>query len=166
MLAWCSMASGVDQADGAQQQLLLFRVRGDGNCLFRALAQGFHMQQKGVGVHGALPKPEETRKAETLRANVAAELRKRRCEIEPFIDQDYEKYVRAMEMDGTWGGEPELAVGTHVLRMPIRVYSVSNSEIQLINEYGSEYAATDGAKNKAVSVFFHGMGHYDLLASP
>ena len=41
----CAAAAGMDPDQ--PQQLLLFRVRGDGNCLFRALAQGCHMQQKG-----------------------------------------------------------------------------------------------------------------------
>jgi hypothetical protein len=36
--------------------------------------------------------------------------------------------------------------------------------VTLVNEYGTEYLkASDG---RAISVFFHGMGHYDLLASP
>lgn len=44
-----------------------------------------------------------------------------------------------------------------------RVYTFAGSQIQLVNEYGAEYMAFGEA---AVSVFFHGMGHYDLLAAP
>jgi hypothetical protein len=45
-----------------------------------------------------------------------------------------------------------------------RVYSlVGSGQIQLLNEYGREYLAFG---DSPVSVFFHGMGHYDLLASP
>mmetsp|Transcript_30098 Transcript_30098/g.53824 ORF Transcript_30098/g.53824 Transcript_30098/m.53824 type:complete len:85 (-) Transcript_30098:352-606(-) len=84
--------------------------------------------------------------------------------MEPFIDEDYDAYLAKMSRDGTWGGEPELAVAPHAIQMPIRVYSlVGSGQIQLLNEYGREYLAFG---DSAVSVFFHGMGHYDLLASP
>eukprot|EP00193_Tetraselmis_chui_P004237 CAMPEP_0177753080 /NCGR_PEP_ID=MMETSP0491_2-20121128/1263_1 /TAXON_ID=63592 /ORGANISM="Tetraselmis chuii, Strain PLY429" /LENGTH=228 /DNA_ID=CAMNT_0019268329 /DNA_START=130 /DNA_END=816 /DNA_ORIENTATION=+ len=140
------------------------RVRGDGNCLFRSIVQGYHMQSKGVGVRQALSKEEETVAAAALRSKVIQELKARRSDMEPFIDEDYDAYLAKMSRDGTWGGEPELAVAPHAIQMPIRVYSlVGSGQIQLLNEYGREYLAFG---DSAVSVFFHGMGHYDLLASP
>jgi len=138
-------------------------VRGDGNCLFRALAQGFHLQSKGLRVERVLSRGEETAAAAELRAKVIKELQDRRSDIEPFIDQDYDVYLSRMARDGTWGGEPELVAAAHAMQMPVRVYTFAGSQIQLVNEYGAEYMAFGEA---AVSVFFHGMGHYDLLAAP
>ena len=45
-----------------------------------------------------------------------------------------------------------------------RVFALAGDQVSLVNEYGAEYFKV--SRGRAISVFFHGMGHYDLLASP
>jgi len=82
--------------------------------------------------------------------------------VEPFIDRDFDAYVSKMAADGVWGGEPEIAMAAYVLELPVRVYSLRGPAVSLVNEYGGDYSAASGGR--AVSLFFHGAGHYDLLA--
>ena len=64
------------------------KVRGDGNCQFRALADQLFRDQE--------------RHAE-CRAAVISQLRREREHYAVFVDQDYLSYVGEMSRDATWG---------------------------------------------------------------
>ena len=66
-----------------------------------------------------------------------------------------------MEVDGTWGGEPELAAAPYVLRHPVEVYQAQPSsaafmQLKLLSTYGQEY------DDSSIRVLFSG-AHYDVL---
>ncbi|XP_068659820.1 uncharacterized protein [Aristolochia californica] len=132
----------------------------DGRCLFRAIAHGSCLRNGKEA-------PDETQEqelADGLRVQVADELLKRRKEIEKFIEGDFDEYVKNIQQPQSWGGEPELVVASHVLRMPITVFikDKSSGSFEKIASYGQEYKK-DG--EMPVEVLFHGYGHYDLLES-
>lgn len=52
---------------------------------------------------------------------MVAEMRRRRVDLAPFIDEDFDAYVARMARPGTWGGEPELSVAVHCIERPIQV---------------------------------------------
>ncbi|XP_042513517.1 OTU domain-containing protein 2-like [Macadamia integrifolia] len=138
-----------------------FKVTGvlaDGRCLFRAIVHGAHLRSGEEA-------PDETRErelADELRARVADELLKRREETEWFIEGDFDMYVKSIQRPNAWGGEPELLMASHVLRIPISVFMTDKSSGRLINiaSYGLEYGKD---KQTPVKVLFHGYGHYDVL---
>ncbi|XP_043723169.1 uncharacterized protein LOC122670386 [Telopea speciosissima] len=133
-------------------------VLADGRCLFRAIAHGACLRSGEEA-------PDETHErelADELRTQVADELLKRREETEWFIEGDFDMYVKTIQQPSEWGGEPELLMASHVLRIPISVFMKEKSSDRLINiaSYGLEYGKD---KQSPVKVLFHGYGHYDVL---
>ncbi|KAK9128600.1 hypothetical protein Syun_017397 [Stephania yunnanensis] len=134
-------------------------IPGDGRCLFRSV------------VHGACLRLGEPLKdvshqqqlADDLRARVADEFVKRREETEWFVEGDFDEYVSQIRKPHVWGGEPELFMASHVLKMPITVYMYDEKHGGLITiaEYGQEYD-----KHNPIRVLYHGFGHYDALQIP
>lgn len=80
-----------------------------------------------------------------------------------FIEGDFDTYVSQMRKPHVWGGEPELLMLSHVLRVPITVYMHDNKYGGLISiaEYGQEYGT-----DNPIRVLYHGYGHYDALLIP
>jgi OTU domain-containing protein 6 len=140
----------------------LVRVPGDGSCLFRALAQGDHALANGGAL---LSKTGLLAAGFDVRRRVCAALTARRAETEPFIDCPFPAYVDAMSMEGTWGGEPELAAAPDALRRPVCVYEATArgplggpASLRKVSAYGVQaYPATP-----PVCLLFSG-AHYDLL---
>ena len=96
----------------------MLRVRGDGRCLFRSVAQGEALR---ADPPRRLRAPEEEARADALRAACVAELESRRAEVEGFIAGSFERYLLKMSRSFTWGGEPELFALSHVLERQIWV---------------------------------------------
>ncbi|KAM7500213.1 hypothetical protein LguiA_024627 [Lonicera macranthoides] len=134
-------------------------IPGDGRCLFRSVAHG-------ATLRSGKPAPNESLQrelADDLRARVADEFIKRREETEWFIEGEFDSYVSQIRKAHVWGGEPELLMASHVLRMPITVYMYDKESGGLISiaEYGQEYD-----KQNPIKVLYHGFGHYDALLIP
>lgn len=134
-------------------------IPGDGRCMFRSVAHGACLRS------GKVPPDEKYQRqlADELREKVADEFIKRREETEWFIEGDFDKYVAQMREPHVWGGEPELLMASHVLRMPITVYMCDKDSQGLISiaEYGQEYG-----KDNPIRVLYHGYGHYDAVQIP
>ncbi|KAK9063508.1 hypothetical protein SSX86_017378 [Deinandra increscens subsp. villosa] len=131
-------------------------ITGDGRCLFRSVVHGACLR-----AGRPVPKENVTQGlADDLRTKVVKELIKRRTESEWFLEGDFETYVSHMQRSYVWGGEPELLMSSHVLKVPITVYMKDRktNSIKVIAEYGQEY----GNQNP-VTVLYHDYGHYDLL---
>ncbi|XP_012073035.1 OVARIAN TUMOR DOMAIN-containing deubiquitinating enzyme 4 isoform X2 [Jatropha curcas] len=134
-------------------------IPGDGRCLFRSVAHG-------ACLRAGKPAPSESVQrelADDLRIRVADEFINRRQETEWFVEGDFDTYVANMRKPHVWGGEPELFMASHVLKMPITVYMYDQTAGGLISiaEYGQEYG-----KENPIRVLYHGFGHYDALQIP
>ncbi|OVA12310.1 Ovarian tumor [Macleaya cordata] len=134
-------------------------IPGDGRCLFRSVAHG-------ACLRSGKPSPTEILQkelADELRARVADEFVRRREETEWFVEGDFDTYISQIRKPHVWGGEPELFMASHVLRMPITVYMYDENAGGLISiaEYGQEYGKED-----PIRVLYHGFGHYDALQIP
>lgn len=134
----------------------ILRIQGDGNCLFRALVQGKFRAEYST----FLSPEEETQKSLELRNSICNDLIRKREFIAPFVEGDLDVYVERMRYEGTWGGEPELAVASDILEHPIRVYmQAGEGNFSIIASYGEFEGVVD------INLLFHGMGHYDVLIS-
>ncbi|EFJ50382.1 hypothetical protein VOLCADRAFT_88936 [Volvox carteri f. nagariensis] len=160
-------AAGESSSDGSPQQhqqqqqqqvrFRLWRISGDGACMFRAIAQGAQMATHGK----AMSLQSEEVAAQNLRQSVVRELRRRREEMEPFlpgIAADFDEYCRTMSHPMAWGGEPEMVMAVHVVQRPITVYHMQGGELTPIVTYG-DYLL--GAV-QPISLLWSG-AHYDLL---
>ncbi|CAI0414503.1 unnamed protein product [Linum tenue] len=134
-------------------------IPGDGRCLFRSVAHGACVRA------GKSPPSESLQRelADDLRDRIADEFIKRRQETEWFVEGDFDTYVKQIRKPHVWGGEPELFMASHVLKMPISVYMYDADAGGLISiaEYGQEYG-----KDNPIRVLYHGSGHYDALQIP
>ncbi|CAI9780086.1 unnamed protein product [Fraxinus pennsylvanica] len=147
-----------DSANPGSSNYTVTGVPADGRCLFRAIA---HMACLRNGEKA----PDENRQrelADELRAQVVEELLKRRKEVELFIEEDFDEYVKRIKQPYVWGGEPELLMASHVLRTPVSVFMIERGTGSLIKiaNYGGEYSKEE---ESPINVLFHGYGHYDIL---
>ncbi|XP_071685682.1 OVARIAN TUMOR DOMAIN-containing deubiquitinating enzyme 4-like isoform X2 [Rutidosis leptorrhynchoides] len=134
-------------------------IRGDGRCLFRSVVLGARLRSgKQVPSENVMQQL-----ADDLRNKVVNELIKRRNETEWFVEGDFQTYISYMKRSQVWGGEPELLMSSHVLKVPIKVYmrDKKSNSIKVIAQYGQEYGS-----ESPVSVLYHDYGHYDLLKTP
>ncbi|KAF5726680.1 OTU domain-containing protein [Tripterygium wilfordii] len=140
-------------------QFRSIRIPGDGRCLFRSVVHGACLRAGKPSPSGSY----EKELADELRAKVIDEFIKRRTDTEWFLEDDFERYVGKMRQTHIWGGEPELLMSSHVLRMPITVYMLdkNSGSLNIIAEYGQEYG-----KENPIQVLYHGYGHYDVLRIP
>lgn len=150
------MPSSEISIGGDEANFHIIRIPGDGRCLFRAVVHGA-CRRKGK------PPPSESRQkelADELRQQVVEELIKRRKDTEWYLEDQFDRYVGDMRKSHVWGGEPELLMASHVLKMPITVYMLGNksNSRKIIAEYGQEYG-----KQNPICVLYHGYGHYDAL---
>lgn len=149
--------AGLEEKDRVLPDYKVIGVPADGRCLFRAVSFGACLKS-------AEELPDENRQrelADDLRAQVVEELLKRRKEIEWMIEGDFDLYVKSIQRPNAWGGEPELLMASHVLRVPISVFMIDRRSGDLVNigSYGHEY----GKEASPIQVAFHGYGHYDVL---
>mmetsp|Transcript_95240 Transcript_95240/g.269176 ORF Transcript_95240/g.269176 Transcript_95240/m.269176 type:complete len:198 (-) Transcript_95240:159-752(-) len=149
----CAGGAGIKAATqaAALSRFQVVRIPGDGNCLFRAVAQGEATASRGK----VLPPAQETSRSEALRMAAVQELVWRREEIEWAIEGDFDSYVAEMARSGTWAGEPELLMLSHHLQRPIEVYMPD--PLRRVQAYGEDL------KPAAICVLFHGSGHYEAL---
>ena len=104
------------------------KIKGDGRCMFRALALGLaHLSKHNM------TSSEETREADTLRnavfEQILREEEKRKGHSEANMSIKYggeadgiEGYCRRIQKDDFWGGETELLVLAKLVKRPIMVY--------------------------------------------
>ena len=118
VVARISAGNGHPGLGSSGEPLQVVRVRGDGNCLFRSLAQSYMALTSGT----LLNQVAETDMAKALRQQICDALVIQRDSVEPFlVDCDFDTYVSMMRRDGCWGGEPELSVAPTVLQRSIEV---------------------------------------------
>ncbi|CAL6291154.1 unnamed protein product [Bathycoccus prasinos] len=159
------------------------KIKGDGRCMFRALALGLaHVSKTN------LTSSEETREADTLRTAVFEQMcreeEKRKIHAEANMSIKYggdgdgiEGYCRRIQKEDFWGGETELLVLAKLVKRPIMVYlpahmaknAASGSGYVCIQTYGEEYAKKTNKKTGKVTerapvrLLYDGSVHYDLL---
>uniref|UniRef100_A0A7S0SZV5 Ubiquitin thioesterase OTU n=1 Tax=Mantoniella antarctica TaxID=81844 RepID=A0A7S0SZV5_9CHLO len=157
----------------------VIRIRGDGKCMFRALALGLAHIKKDV-----MTASMEEHEADQLRLAVAESM----CRT-PEKRKQFETAVTAISFEmpiGTyckriltptfWGGEPELLVLAQILRRPVMVYipahkvksAGTTSGYVCIQTYGRDFQKggkedASGKGRKPVRLLYNGENHYDLL---
>ncbi|MCO5581062.1 hypothetical protein L7F22_034938 [Adiantum nelumboides] len=155
----------------------IHRVKGDGRCMFRALALG-----RAFNEGFNLSSNEEQRQADNLRVAVedalcSSEKHRQKYEeamIAITIEESLNRYCSRIRYSDFWGGESELLVLSRMYQQPIIVYipeletrrisSPWGSGFVPIAEYGMEFVTgTKEVTCKPVRLLFSSSNHYDLL---
>ena len=137
-------ADVVSRGSGSHDSPSLRLIRGDGDCMFHAIAEGV-----GGGRFDA----------QTLRFAVVGYERANRAQFEPFIPTNFEEYLNAMAVPRVlWGTEPELMAAASVVEHRIIVWR----DGRIFERYGS-------AEDPEIHLRYSGPidhGHYDLYLVP
>ena len=141
----------------ALQVLRVHPIKGDGRCLFRAIAQSLaHVESR------PLTEQYQTKDADALRKAamyVICNEKRDAFEQAKVIEGDMTTYCRNMNSPNFYGGEPELFVLAEELRRPIAVYVPQGDGFKAIVEYGAKYAR----ERSRIRILYNGQNHYDAL---
>jgi len=120
--------------------LRFLSIEGDGNCLFRSLAD---QDQGRAGAHSE------------VRRRVVEHMAAHREDFEPFMEDDepFDAYLRRMGRDGEWGGHQELFAASRLLRATVVVHQFNAPRFELTFE---------GA-GRTLHLSYHGEMHYNSV---
>ncbi|EGG14254.1 OTU domain-containing protein [Cavenderia fasciculata] len=121
-------------------------VAGDGNCLFRAIADQLE------------DNPEQHMK---YRQNIVRFIGSNKEMFAPFIDEDenetFEEYVEEMQRNASWGGNVEIQAASLIYQVNIAIHQMNQPRWEIINYVG--------AKFKMIHLSYHNDEHYASVRS-
>lgn len=123
------------------------KMRDDGNCLFRALADQ---------IWG-----DASRHAE-LRETACAELMLNRAHFEPYMNEDFDVYVATMSCDGTYATQLEIQAFANVFGKQILLYSDEGASEGVIEPIVIT-SASGGWKPPPVRLTYERGNHYNSI---
>jgi len=142
---------------GGTNVLRVHAIKGDGRCLFRAIARSLaHVENRPI------TESFETKDADALRKAamyVICNEKRDAFEQAKVIEGDMKTYCKNMNSPNFFGGEPELFVLAEELRRPIAVYVPQAGGFKAIVEYGAKY----GRERPRVRILYNGQNHYYAL---
>ena len=152
-----------------RRAMLLARMGGDGNCLFRAVAHAVYADQE---LHMV------------VRSAVVTYMRLERAWFAPFIvgdDADFDHYLSNMALSGTWGDDPELQAACELYNRAAEIYAYDATGaggatmLRVFNSTaGADHTSPlrglrrrDGRERIApLRLSYFGGGHYDAIEGP
>lgn len=139
------------------QVLRVHPIKGDGRCMFRAIAQSLaHVEGRPLTTAFQTKDADALRKAAMY---VICNEKRDAFEQAKVIEGDMKQYCRNMNSPNFFGGEPELFVLAEELRRPIAVYVPQGGGFKAIVEYGAKYAR----ERPRIRILYNGQNHYDAL---
>lgn len=132
-----------------KRKLVLVRVAGDGNCLFRSVSH----QVYGDDSHHAM-----------VRSRCMDYMVAERAFFEPYVAQDFDAYVAEKREDGAWGDEPELQALCELYDRSAQVWSYDGAGgAKVIRAFHREEEATESSGVPPMRLSYFGDGHYDSV---
>lgn len=127
----------------AEQGLYIKEITGDGNCLFRSLAD----QLGEVNTHGQ------------IRHDVVQYLRQCKEEFTVFIEEDYDRYLDRMANDGVYGDNLEIVAYSRVQNKAIKIYQPGLTYV--VFPEGKD--AEDYESSDMLHIVYHSYEHYSSV---
>ncbi|KAL3132074.1 hypothetical protein ABBQ32_008684 [Trebouxia sp. C0010 RCD-2024] len=127
-----TLAKASETQEKQERGYRILKIKGDGRCLFRALAQGLS-RNKGVFIS----EETETKEADELRLAVRDALcrtEKRKKEFKNAVisleatEGPIGRYCQRLVSPSCWGGEVEMLVLSKMLHTPIYVYKTGQED--------------------------------------
>jgi OTU domain-containing protein 3 len=129
-------------AQVARLGLFIRDMKGDGNCMFRSVADQLYSQEhRHAEVRGAL--------CDFVEAH--------RQDFEPFVedDEDFDVYLARMRGDAEWGGNFELAAVVRCFGVHVIVHQLAAPRYQLTNH--------ERSSSRTIHVSYHDGEHYNSV---
>lgn len=137
-------------------------IQPDGHCLFSAVADQLAQhdialaEQDGAAAAGQLP-------YRVVRKRATDYMTRNRDDFAPFLEEDFDGYVRKMRDTAEWGGQLELTALANAYGVEIKV--IQDGRTETIEPTGGADAAA-AAKKIWLAYYRHGYGlgeHYNSL---
>lgn len=138
------------------------QVRGDGRCLYRAIAKGL-ANNEGRRLSESLERADADALREMAFRAVCVD-RFNEFAAKQVVEGSLKHYCRRMRVPTFYAGEAEMLALADVLKVPIRVYLISRGELRNIITYGEKYGKRmKTGKGSDVCVLYSNGNHYDAL---
>lgn len=143
--------------------LRVVHVRGDGRCLYRAIAKNL-ASSEGRRLSENLERAD----ADALRSMAWKAIcvdRVKEFASKHVIEGSITSYCRQMRAPSFYAGEAEMLALSDVLKVPIKVYLDLGGELKNIATYGQKYGKrkSTAGRDVAVRVLYANGNHYDAI---
>ena len=119
-------------------------IRGDGNCLFRAVSDQVYGTDKHYDI---------------IRQKCMDYLEVQKRFFKLFVDGDFDEYIKQKRMDAIWGDDIEIEALSEIYNRPIEIYSGSITPLRCFHEDKNNYTY-----NKTpIRLSYHGRKHYNSV---
>ncbi|CAL8462045.1 g1576 [Coccomyxa elongata] len=158
-----------------ETHLRVVPIKGDGRCLFRALAKGLaHAKGQFLGGGAEEADADELRRAVADALCRGPERLNSFKEVLPSIEAfegGLRRYCTRLQSPSFWGGEVEILILSKMLKSPIYVFQKAEEAGRKdkgfipIVKYGEEFAEAKKGKRprQPVKLLYSSGNHYDLL---
>ena len=123
-------------------------VRGDGNCLFRAISDQIY----GSDSHH-----------EIVRQRCMDYLKVQKRYFELFIEDDFDEYIKEKRKNGVWGDDIELEVLSEIYNRSIEIYCGSATPLKCFHEEKQRDICNEGIVSSPLRLSYHGKNHYNSV---
>jgi len=127
----------------AKRSLILLKIQGDGNCLFRSISHQIY----GNDSHHEL-----------VRGACIEYMRLEYAYFESFVACDFDSYLEEKARLGVWGDEPEIQALCELYDRPAQVWSYDAEKecATILRDYGDSLTMP-------MRLSYYGGGHYDSI---
>jgi len=156
-------------------KLVVKRVQGDGNCLFRSVC---------AQVYG------DDSWHDKVREECADFMSRDRDHFRDFVDGDFDDYLAELRRPGTFGDNPEIQAIAELYNRPVVVFTVEdedrgvrssdgNNEAEILlevdgtverakrlNIFHNKYEGSESAGIMPIQLLYRGGSHYDAVIDP
>ena len=105
--------------DLKRENMVVHEIKGDGNCLFRAISH----QLYGVENHHS-----------HIRTLCMQYIRHEHAFFQDYLTEDIEQYAERNERDGIWGDDVEIQALSEIYARPIEIYATSAKPLRTFHE--------------------------------
>lgn len=146
----------VDQWKKIREDFYVSNVKGDGNCLFKALVKALWFTETPDKM---LLSDHEDKLAADLRNKIVGYIRKNSKEFKDITfmiknkTMPLEKYLKAMTKPTTWGGQIEIAAYCNMNNKRVNIWIYENTRMTCMVEGESKTGGT-------IDVYWNGKNHY------
>ena len=133
--------------------LFIKDVQGDGNCMFRAIADQIYANED---FH------------EIIREKCMDYLQIEREFFEQFIEggkNEFENYIIMKRKNGVWGDDIELQAISEIYKRPIEIYSNSIKPLKTFHENQNSFSRSENENDiiLPIRLSYHGKNHYNSI---
>ena len=132
--------------------LKIKEIEGDGNCLYRALADQIYGEDSNY---------------EILKAKCMDYLELEKEFFSQFIEggkEKFDEYINMKRMKGVWGDDIEIQAASEIYNRPIEIYSHSKEPLKTFHENIKFSRLSERDEKKLpIRLSYHGKAHYNSL---